>query len=151
MELTISELADSLRRFSEYLQRVGSELFTEAFRIHSVSSLSVQQLRYLEVIEGQPGVTPAELAAAFEVRKPTVSNMVSQLENMGLVDGQTDQHDRRVKRLHPSGVASEIFERRRGMYAKLARHIEERLSNPERRELIRLMLKVASGLEAGDG
>jgi DNA-binding MarR family transcriptional regulator len=77
--------------------------------------------------------------------------MVSQLENMGLVDGQTDQHDRRVKRLHPSGVASEIFERRRGMYAKLARHIEERLSNPERRELIRLMLKVASGLEAGDG
>ena len=150
MELTIDSLADSLRRFSEYLQRTGSRLFTEAFRINQVRTLSVQQLRYLEVIEGKPGVTPAELAAAFGVRKPTVSNMIGQLESRGLLKCESDQGDRRVKRLHPTEVTIRIFERRRRMYLELAEHIQGKLSESEIRQMVRLLLKAADGLGAGD-
>jgi DNA-binding MarR family transcriptional regulator len=150
MELTISKLAFALRRFSEYLQRVGSELFAEAFRIHQVRSLSVQQLRYLEVIEANEGVTPAELATAFEVSKPTVSNILGQLESRGLIRARADQGDRRIRRLHPTEVTSDIFERRRGMYRTLAQHIETKLTVAEIEDMVALLVKAGDGLEGGN-
>ena len=150
MELTTADLATSLRVFSEYLQRTGGRLFTEAFRIHQIRTLSVQQLRYLEVIEGNPGVKPADLATVFGVARPTVSNIIAQLESRGLVHSEPDPDDRRVKRLGPTAVTSRIFEQRRGMYVELARHIETKLTGSEIRRLADLLSKAADGLENGD-
>ena len=147
----MGELADTLRLFAEYLQKTGSSLFAEAFRIHGVRTLSVQQLRYLEVIEGNPGVSPAELAKKFEVAKPTISNMVAALEGRGLIRAETDSEDRRVKRLWPTTVTSQIFRRRREMYVELAKHIDEKLTQSEIRQMVRLLTKAAHGLGKENG
>jgi DNA-binding MarR family transcriptional regulator len=144
MELTIKTLAAQIRTFSEYLQRVGSELFIEAYRTHGVKSLSIQQLRYLEVIEAKPGISPGELSKAFGVRKPTVSNIILQLEGSGLITKEKSGPDRRVFRLQPTDVTRRIFSKRRSMYAKLARHVMGKLNKPELESLMTLFDTITS-------
>jgi DNA-binding MarR family transcriptional regulator len=148
---TFPPLAVHLRGFSEYLQRVGAELFREAFRVHGLPSLSIQQLAYLEVIEGGSGVTPGQLAARFGVRKPTVTSIVARLEHAGLVSREQSASDRRAFLLRPTRTARAVFQRRRGMYAKLAAHITGRLEAAEVGELVRLMDKIAVGSLAEGG
>ena len=147
MELTILSLSQSLHHFSEYLQHVGNELFNEAFRIHQIRNLSVQQLRYLEVIEGHEGITPTQLAEIFNVRKPTVSNIIGQLENRSLIRRQTGTRDRRVSKLYPTELTSKIFQQRRGMYIKLAQHIQSKLSPNEIEHMVKLLEKAVVEME----
>ena len=147
MELIGDTLSHELQLFSEYLQRVGGELFKEAFRVHQIRDLSVQQLRYLEVIEASDGVTPMELSRLFAVRKPTVSNLVGQLESKGLIHRERDGTDRRINRLYATGVTRSIFDRRRGMYRELAEHIKDRLTDEEVVKLVELFRKATDGLE----
>lgn len=150
MELTII-LSQNLQLFSEYLQNVGNELFTEAFSIHHVRNLSVQQLRYLEVIEGNKGITPTQLTEIFNVRKPTVSNIISQLESRDLIFRQADTLDKRVSKLYPTELSSNIFRMRRGMYIKLAEHIQSKLSPDEMNQMVMLLEKSALEMENSHG
>tara|TARA_B100000614_G_scaffold254276_1_gene269441 strand:- start:1490 stop:1945 length:456 start_codon:yes stop_codon:yes gene_type:complete len=144
MELIIHELAVHLERFAEHLQDVGGELFRDAFRTHQIRELTVQQLRYLEVVEANPGLTPGDLAAAFQVKKPTVSNIVRQLERDGLIHRENDAIDRRVYRIHPTEVSIDIFRKRREMYTNLAEHIGTRLTHDELVDLERLLRKAST-------
>jgi DNA-binding MarR family transcriptional regulator len=142
MELTIKELADQLRGFAEYLQRVGAELFDEAFKTQGVKALSLLQLRYLEIIEGKPGISPGELTGLFNVKKPTVTNIVNTLENSGLVRREKSADDGRVCRLHPTDRTVKIFTMRRGMYGRLASHVAGKLDKAEIKGLARLFRKI---------
>jgi len=142
MELTIKELADQLRGFAEYLQRVGAELFDAAFKTHGVKGLSLLQLRYLELIEGKPGISPGELTTLFNVKKPTVTNIVNNLEHGGLVRKEKSPEDGRVCRLHPTDTTVKIFTMRRGMYDTLAFHVARKLEKPEIKGLVRLFGKI---------
>ncbi len=144
MKLTIS-LADQLRAFAEYLQKTGAELFEEAYKVQGMRKLSIQQLRYLEVIDTAPGITPGELTARFGVAKPTVSSVIRQLEKAGLIVREKGGKDARVSRLQPSPRAHAVFEMRRGMYGKLARHIQGRLDRTKVELLAALMDEVVKG------
>ena len=141
MVLTKRALAEHLRSFSEYLQRVGAELFQKAYKVHGIKDLSIQQLRYLEVIEGSPGRTPGALAREFAVTKPTVTNVVAGLERMGLVRRKKGTEDKRVSYLYPTERTRGVFAMRRGMYAQLASHVAGKLTKAETQELVRLLTK----------
>ncbi len=145
MKLTIKALAGHLQLFSEYLQKVGSGLFQEAFKVQGVKKLSLQQLRYMEVIESSPGITPGDLAKMFAVTKPTVSNIVRQLERSGLIARTRSKDDARVSMLQASETAHAVFEKRRGMYATLARHIETTLDQGQVESLVSLLDAVVKG------
>jgi DNA-binding MarR family transcriptional regulator len=142
MKLTINQLGQKIRNFSEYLQRAGAALFEEAFKIQGVRNLSVMQLRYLELIEGNPGISPGNLASIFSVKKPTVTNVISQLERDGLIERERGGDDKRVCFLHPTGTTKAIFKKRRGMYVMLASHIAGKLDKSEIGELLRLFDKI---------
>ena len=142
-------LAGQLRTFSEYLQEVGSELFREAFKAQGVANLSLQQLRYLELIEGKPGMLPGELAARFAVTRPTVSNILRRLEQQGLIRREKSPGDGRSWLLHPTERTRRIFEKRRGMYDKLAAHVMEKLSGAESDALTSLFGKITLVKEDG--
>lgn len=144
MKLTINTLAGQLRTFSEYLQQVGADLFREAFRVHGISSLTLLQLRYLEMIEARPGMTPGDLADSFQVRKPTVSNILRQLEQQVLIRREKGGNDGRVCRLFATDRTRGIFAKRRGMYSLLARRIGKRLTQSEMRALTLLFTKILS-------
>jgi DNA-binding MarR family transcriptional regulator len=145
MELTTKALAAHVRTFSEYLQKVGSALFEEAFKVRGVKRLSIQQLRYLELIEACPGITPGDLAKRFAVTKPTVSNVILALERLDLISKKNSDSDARVYKLYPREEARRIFEKRRGMYVKLARHIQGRLDRAGLESLVSLFEAITKG------
>ena len=74
----------------------------------SAPRLSAPRLSALSVIVFAGPVTMGELAAAEQVRPPTISRLVKDLERQGLVGRKTDPGDERIQRVsaHREGKAT---------------------------------------------
>jgi len=93
------------------------------------------QLSALSVLVFGGPRTLGELAAAEQVRPPTMTRIVQALEEQGLVRRARDPHDGRVHRLHASANGGRVMQQgRRRRIANLATLLE-RLS---REELVRV-------------
>ena len=78
-----------------------------------------------------------ELAAAEQVRPPTISRLVKDLERQGLVSRKSDPGDERVQRVSATAKGRRLLnEGRRRRVSKLAAGLA-RLSAKERRQLLR--------------
>lgn len=122
---------------------------TAADRLHSVAIRLLRRLRRQDEAAGLTGprlsalsvvvfagpLTLGELAAAEQVRPPTMSRLVAGLEREGLVVREVDPTDRRVVwvRATPEGVR--VLEEGRGRRVTALNELLERLS-PEERETI---------------
>jgi DNA-binding MarR family transcriptional regulator len=126
------------------------ELSTAADRFHSAaihalryarredeaSGLSLARLSALSVLVFAGSKTIGELAAAEQVRPPTMSAIVDGLERDGLVKRAADRDDRRVVRVTASARGKRVLQRaRERRIAALA----DRLSHldPTQIELVR--------------
>jgi DNA-binding MarR family transcriptional regulator len=129
---------------------MNAELSTAADRFHSAA---IHALRYARREDAASGLSPArlsalsvlvfggpktlgELAAAEQVRPPTMTRIVHGLEQDGLVRRASDQRDGRVVRVHATAKGKRILHRAR------RRRIEalgERLSSldPQRLAVVR--------------
>ena len=85
------ELATRLRAAVTRLNR--------RLRQQSLAGLSPAQASALGTVSRRDGLTLGELAAAEQVQPPTVTRLVTSLENAGLVARETDGTDRRVVRV----------------------------------------------------
>ena len=128
-------LARQLATFSRALQDIGADLYVEAFRNAGISSLSIGQFRYLEIIHREPGVTATRLAERMGVRKPTVTAVLQALEERGLVTRTRDSIDGRVRGIRSTAAARGIFAHRERMYTRMAARIRGALT-PARLELL---------------
>ena len=97
-----------------------------ADRLHSAA---IHLLRRIRTTDVQTGVTPAqlsalsvlmsgpktlgEIAAAEQVRPPTVTRLARELERLGLVRRESDKDDARVARLRSSPKGSAVLRRGR--------------------------------------
>src|SRR5436305_292968 len=89
------------------------------------------QLSALSVLVFGGPRTLGELAAAEQVRPPTMTRIVQALEEQGLVRRARDPHDGRVHRLHASANGGRVMQQgRRRRIANLATLLE-RLSREE--------------------
>jgi DNA-binding MarR family transcriptional regulator len=90
------------------------------------SGLSAARLSALSVLVFGGPRTLGELAAAEQVRPPTMTRIVRGLEEAGLIEREADPKDRRVVRVHASPKGRRVLQRaRRRRVTKLA----ERLSH----------------------
>ena len=101
------------------------------------SGLSAPRLSALSVIAFAGPVSLAELAAAEQVRPPTMSRLVDALVEARLVTRQTDPDDRRSVRIAATAKGLKLMEvgRERRVRALVARVGE--LADSERRALAR--------------
>ena len=67
------------------------------------------KLQVLRRLVAQPGPTPAELAAQLHLARPTVSNLVRELVEDGLVERRPALLDGRSVRLHPTDRARQLL------------------------------------------
>ncbi len=95
-----------------------------ADRLHSAAIHLLRRLRVLDESTGISGprlsalsvivfggpVTITQLAAAEQVRPPTISRMVKELEYEGLVKRKTDAKDRRVRRISATSAGRRLLE-----------------------------------------
>src|SRR3954447_466357 len=90
------------------------------------SDATLSQLSALAMIEHNGPITLGELAALERVAPPSMTRIVSHLEERGLVTRQVDAADRRVSRVSVTGDGQRLLERSRSKKtAYLAARIEK--------------------------
>jgi DNA-binding MarR family transcriptional regulator len=101
------------------------------------SGISAARLSALSVIVFAGPVTLGRLAAAEQVRPPTISGIVAGLEQDGLVRRKPDARDRRMQWVHATAKGRRVLQRaRRRRIEAFARRLRElspeELANLER-------------------
>jgi DNA-binding MarR family transcriptional regulator len=91
------------------------------------SPLSGAQIELVRLIRRSPGVTVSEAAESLGLAGNTVSTLVRQLTDAGVLHRETDPADRRVARLHVTAAARTRIEDWRDRRAELAAQALDRL------------------------
>ena len=91
-------------------------------RADIAAGISAPQLSALSVLVFSGPQTMTQLASAEQVRLPTISKLVSDLESRALVVRRTDPDDRRVSRVFPTKKGRALLEESRKR--RLARLVE---------------------------
>ena len=127
-----STLADRLHSAAIHLLR-------RLRREDDASGLGAPRLSALSVLVFRGPVTIGALAAAEQVRVPTMSRLVSSLEQQSLVRRISDPSDRRVVRVEATDAGRALLDSgRERRVAALAADIE-RLGAAERRSLLEVV------------
>jgi DNA-binding MarR family transcriptional regulator len=100
------------------------------------SGLSAARLSALSVLVFGGPKTLGELAAAEQVRPPTMTGIVRALEQAGLVRRDADDRDGRIVRVHATAKGKRVLERARER--RIAR-LAERLSVLDQDELTEVL------------
>lgn len=98
-----AELADRLHSAAIHLLR-------RLRREDDASGLPAPQLSALSVIVFGGPITLGALAAAEQVRPPTISKLVATLEEAGLVAREIDEADRRVMRVRATARGTRLLQ-----------------------------------------
>lgn len=106
---------------ADRLHSAAIHLLRSARREDPASGLSPARLSALSVVVFAGPLSLGELAAAEQVRPPTMSRLVAALVDAGLVEREPDPADGRVTRLRPTAEGRRILdEGRRRRVAYLA-------------------------------
>src|SRR5678815_2529231 len=91
--------APSAAELADRLHSVAIHLLRRLRREDDASGLPAPQLSAMSVIVFGGPITLGALAAAEQVRPPTITKVVATLEKAGLVEREVDSEDRRVVRV----------------------------------------------------
>jgi len=121
------ELADRLHSAAIHLLR-------RARRTDPRTGVSAAQLSALSVLMGGPK-TLGDLAAAEQVRAPTMSRLVSEMKRAGVARKLPDPADGRVVRVHATAKGRRALARGRAMRVEAIRHLLARCDPEDQRAL----------------
>jgi len=122
-------------RIAGELHSIAIHLLRKVRREDEGSGLNAQRMSALSVIVFGGPMTLGDLAAAEQVRPPTMSRIVNALEEQGLVVRSKDGEDGRSTRLRATAAGRRLLKEGRGRRVRsLARGIEA-LSGAEKSTL----------------
>ena len=105
--------ADSRRTTADLADRLHSaaiHLLRRLRREDDASGLPAPQLSALSVLVfGGGPITLGELARAEQVRPPTISKLIVELEQQGLVEREADSADRRIVRVRATARGVKVL------------------------------------------
>lgn len=107
-----------------------------------LDELSFKQLKYIQMLNSEEWVTVSHIAEAFDLSKPTVTEMIKKLVKTGIVTKETCPHDGRVHyiRLTEKGLAIATLEAKTIDY--LSKQIVEKLDKEDVDALKRILCKL---------
>lgn len=111
------------------------------------ADLTLQQLRVLDHVAKQPGLSGQELGALLGVSAPTASGLVERLVEKGLVVRVDDRDDRRVRRLQPTEAGLDVMRQMDSVFERCLAVVLEHLSIEDLRLLCRGARAMLSALE----
>jgi DNA-binding MarR family transcriptional regulator len=136
------EIADRLHSAAIHILR--------RLRLEDVASgLSSPQLSALSVIVFAGPVTIGDLAAAEQVRPPTISRLVKGLEAQGLASRERDPEDARVQRISATAKGRRLLQEGRARRVERLAEQIARLSRGQRRALAQTV-EILEGLTRPD-
>ena len=100
------------RELADRLHSAAIHLLRRVRRSDPLTGVSASQLSALSVLMAGPR-TLGELAAAEQVRPPTMTRLVQEMERAGLVVRETDPSDARVARIRWTSKGQRVLQRGR--------------------------------------
>jgi DNA-binding MarR family transcriptional regulator len=129
------------RELADRLHSAAIHLLRRVRRNDPLTGVSPAQLSALSVLMSGPK-TLGELAAAEQVRAPTVSRLAADMERLDLIHRRTDAGDARVARVEMSAKGRRVLAKGRRMrIADIERRVA-RLTGEERHALERAVLVI---------
>src|SRR5215218_775742 len=105
-----SSAADKTIEIADRLHSAAIHLLRRLRREDDASGLPAPQLSALSVIVFGGPITLGALAAAEQVRPPTITKLVATLEAAGLVERQADDADRRIVRVKATARGARLLQ-----------------------------------------
>jgi len=119
-----SARADRVLDTADRLHSAAIHLLRRLRREDDAAGLGAPRLSALSVVVFAGPITLGDLAAAEQVRPPTMTRVVGALEEAGLVRREPDEHDRRVVRIRATEEGVRVMqEGRERRVAELAREL----------------------------
>lgn len=134
---------DELPQYVGYqVRRAQARIFAEFEATLQGTDLTPGTFGVLTLIRANPGITQVELAAAFGVDKSTMSPVIFRLEKRGLVRREVLPSDRRCHALYFEPAAEAEYLKARELIRGFECGLAARLTEPEQKELTRLLVKL---------
>jgi DNA-binding MarR family transcriptional regulator len=140
----VASRARSEREVADRLHSAAIHLLRRVRRSDPLTGVSAAQLSALSVLMGGPR-TMGEIAAAEQVRPPTMSTLVAEMERTGLVRRSRDPADARVARIEMTAKGRRVLARGREMrIADIERRV--RRLRPEQVASVREAVSIIEGM-----
>lgn len=135
---------------ADRLHSAAIRLLRRLRAVDGTSGLSAPRLSALSVIVFRGPLRLSALAAAEQVRPPTITRLVQELERAGLVERLPDAADRRVTRIRATGKGKRLLDAGRRRRVQLLASELARLA-PRERELLGRATDLLDGLLSPGG
>jgi DNA-binding MarR family transcriptional regulator len=122
---------------ADQLHSAAIHLLRHLRKEDDTSGLSAPRLSALSVVVFGGPVTLGQLARAEQVKPPTMTRIVTGLENDGLVRREGDKRDRRLTRIHATPKGQKVLMAGRARRVELLAGAVERLGATEQADLRR--------------
>lgn len=122
-------------RLAEQLHSTVIRLLRSVRKADELSGATASRLSALSVVIFQGPVTLGDLARAEQVRPPTMTRIVTALEEQGLVVRSADPNDARVIRITATTKGRRLLVQGRAHRVRLLRAAVEELSAADRRKI----------------
>ena len=119
-----------VRDVADRLHSAAIHLLRRARRTDPLTGVSPARLSALSVLMNGPK-TLGELAAAEQVRPPTMSRLVGEMQRAGVARKVTDRKDKRVVRVHATAKGLRALERGRAMRIAAIEALLERVAEAD--------------------
>ena len=111
-------MADELA-IADRLHSAAIHLLRRVRRVDEATGLSGTKLSALSVVVFAGPISLRDLAAAEQVRPPSMTRTVRELELDGMITRETDNSDRRVIRIRATAKGEQLLKEGRGARIKL--------------------------------
>src|SRR5438067_8846869 len=126
-----AKTSNKTRAASDRFHSAAIHALRHVRREDPATGLGAARLSALSVLVFGGPRTLGELAAAEQVRPPTMTRVVQGLEQQGLVRRERDPRDRRVQRLYATSKGRRVMQRGRERRTTNLAELLERLSRDE--------------------
>jgi DNA-binding MarR family transcriptional regulator len=132
-----------LRTLVGYNARRASLVIIETFMVRMAPyDLKVVDFSVLSLVAHNPGITSRQLCAALNVLPPNLVGLIAALERRGLIERLPHPSDGRAMGVHLTPQGTELMVRAEKTAFDLEMDATSRLTDAERKTLIRLLQKV---------
>tara|TARA_B100000686_G_scaffold67813_1_gene73277 strand:- start:235 stop:717 length:483 start_codon:yes stop_codon:yes gene_type:complete len=134
------------RNFGFLVNDVARLLRTTFDRRVRALGLTRSQWWVLNHLFRQDGVTQSDLAEILDIEKATLGRLLDRMEAKNLVRRQTDQYDRRAKRIYLTAEVEPSVKTMRTIAAEMRRDALSGLSREDREQFVDSLITIKENL-----
>ncbi len=131
------------------IQLISNLLRKAANHELEANGITIRQGRVLGYLHEREGLvtTQKDIQEHFEITHPTAVGIIKRLEQKELIRTRTDERDRRVKIVELDEKEESLHRRMIGLKEKMENRLSAGLSEGERAELTRLLVRIHDNLK----